>query len=297
MEANDNMQVTAIANFKGGVGKTTTAVNLAAIWADGGYNTLLIDADPQHNASTFYRCEDDRPTLTDVLRGCYARGETGRSVPFEEVFTPAGRERLWVLPADMELLALDLAAMRGEGADMIDRLRALLRRAEGDGLFDRVIIDCPPSFTAGSVAALSVAELVILPTAADAFSAEGAAEMERQIRTLNGAFTKRLRVLITLGQKTRLFAEGEALLRKRFRCLGTVIRACVKVPESTYAREPLVDYAPRCTAAVDYITAAAELETLLGNTAGEAGGRPGRRIAAPVGGLARNDGTEAERHG
>lgn len=243
------MRTYCIANFKGGVGKTTAAVNLADIFAAGGERVLLIDADPQHNATTFFGCEGQSPTLTDVLRG--------EAEPlWSDVLLQVRTDRLWLLPADLELLTLDLAAMRGEGSVLVRRLRDFLAVIEEDGAMDRVIIDCPPSFTAASVAALIAAGTVILPTAADAFSVAGVEEMLSQIRTLHA---RPCRVLITMADRTRLFSDAERLLRQLFDCYDTVIRRCVKAPESTYAREPLRSYAPHSTAAEDYAALAAEI--------------------------------------
>mgnify|MGYP002512397460 CR=1 FL=1 len=99
------MRIISIANFKGGTGKTTTAVNLAAELAELGRRVLLIDADPQHNASTFYGGEYDWPcTLTDVLEGT-------AELFWPDVISATGREGLDILPADMGLLRLDLAAI------------------------------------------------------------------------------------------------------------------------------------------------------------------------------------------
>lgn len=240
------MKTYCLANFKGGVSKTTTAVNLAAIWADRGDSVLLIDADPQHNASSFFGCENAVPTLTDVLEG---------EPLTPDLFQPV-RPRLWMLPADLGLLGLDLAAMQGQGGKMVQRLRDLLEAIAQDGEIDRVVIDCPPSFTAASVAALSVADEVILPTTADAWAVAGVEEMLRQIRTIRHC---RCRVLITMAARTRICEETAGLLRERFDCLAAEIRRCVKVPESGYARQPLFEYAPRCSAALDYQALASEI--------------------------------------
>ena len=242
------MRTYCLANFKGGVSKTTTAVNLAAIWADRGDSVLLIDADPQHNASSFFGCVPSDVTLTDVLQG--------EAEPVWSDVLTLVHDRLWLLPADLGLLGLDLAAMQGQGGAMVQRLRDLLEVIAADGEIDRVVIDCPPSFTAASVAALSVADVVILPTTADAWAVAGVEEMLRQIRTIRHC---RCRVLITMAARTRICEETSELLRKRFDCLAAEIRRCVKVPESGYAKMPITDYAPRCSAALDYQALASEI--------------------------------------
>lgn len=242
------MVVTSNANFKGGTGKTVTSCNMAALLARAGFRTLLIDADPQHNASTFFGADPLAPTLTQVLRG--------ESEPlWSDVISPAGRENLSILPADMELLTLDLAAMQGQGAAMPRRLRSLLEACREDDAFDHVIIDCPPSFTAASVAALRVSDWVIIPTRADAFSQAGVRELEEQIRALRqaGLEVPGCMVLITMADRTRLNQQGEELIRKGGSFVfETVIRATTKVGEATFARQPLCEWAPECSAARDY---------------------------------------------
>lgn len=241
------MRVISIANFKGGTGKTTTAVNLAAELAELGRRVLLIDADPQHNASTFYGGDYDWPyTLTDVLEGlaepCWA-----------DDISATGREGLDILPADMGLLRLDLAAIADGSSDALKRLTDFLDAIREDDAYDFVIFDCPPSFTAASVAALVNSDEVILPTRVDAFSRAGVEELICQIRSLGKSTTAAFRLLITMADRTNLCRQGAGALRESgLLVFDTEIRDCVKVGESTYARQPLSEYAPRCTAAADY---------------------------------------------
>ena len=241
------MRVIAIANFKGGTGKTVTACNMAAVLADRGKRVLLIDADPQHNASDFYKAEPDSFTLSDVLQGY---GE----LYWHDNVQPAGREGLELLPGDMNLLNLDLAALVGGCSEAPQRLRDFLDCAEQDGAYDYAIIDCPPSFTAASVAALTISDYVILPTRTDAFSRAGVSELLDQMRSLGGVARRvSFFVLITMADRTNLSRQGSELLRSSgVRVFDTEIRSAVAVGESTYARQPLCDYAPKSTAARDY---------------------------------------------
>lgn len=244
------MRVISIANFKGGTGKTVTACTLAALLADEGENVLLIDADPQRNTSDFFGAEEDACTLADVL--------AGRAEPYwPELMSPTGREGLSLLPADMELLTLDLASMQdGSGKEAIRRLRSLMDALREDEAFNFVLIDCPPSFTAASVAALAVSDEVIIPTRVDRFSQTGVSELVEQIRQLLRAEPRELRwrILVTMADATNLHRQGVELLRKTFphNVLATQIRATVHVGEATFARRPVTEYKPRCTAAVDY---------------------------------------------
>ena len=241
------MRIISIANFKGGTGKTTTAVNLAAELAELGRRVLLIDADPQHNASTFYGGEYDWPTtLTDVLEGT--------AEPFwPDAISASGREGLDILPADMGLLRLDLAAIADGSSEALRRLTDFLDAVREDDAYDFVIFDCPPSFTAASVAALVNSDEVILPTRVDAFSRAGVEELISQIRSLGRSTKAAFRLLITMADRTNLCRQGAGALRESgLLVFQTEIRDCVKVGESTYARQPLSEYAPRSTAAADY---------------------------------------------
>lgn len=255
------MRVLSIANFKGGTGKTVTACNLAAILAaEHGKRVLLIDADPQHNTTDFYlpagadgEPSGDPPfTLTDILEG------TG-SPDWPENVIPTGREGLDLVAADMGLLRLDLAALAdGDGqarrrmADFLDTLRA-------DDAFDFVIFDCPPSFTAASVAALTASDDVILPTRVDAFSRAGVSELIDQLRGLGRSTRANFLLLVTMANRSNLSRQGAGALRSSgLWVFPTEIRDCVKVGESSYAREPLIEYAPKATATMDYRAVAGE---------------------------------------
>ena len=255
------MRVLSIANFKGGTGKTVTAVNMAAELADLGRRVLLIDADPQHNASDFYGGGYDFPcTLTDVLEG------TAEEY-WPDCIAPTGREGLDLLPADMGLLRLDLAAIADGSGEALRRMTDFLGTVNGDEAFDYVIIDCPPSFTAASVAALINSDDVILPTRVDAFSRAGVGELIGQLRSLGReARGARMMMLVTMSDRSNLCRQGAGALRESgLWVFETEIRSCVKVGESTYARQPLRDYAPRSSAAADYKALVKEYLEEVGN--------------------------------
>lgn len=252
------MKTIAIANFKGGTGKTVTACNLAALLAREGKGVLLIDADPQHNASCFFLGEETDIGLYDVLTGT---GETvwvdnvyDATMDYEEAF-----RQIKVLAADMRLLQLDLASMIGEdggGAEAAGkRLFDFLSAVREDGETDFVIIDCPPSFTAASVAAFVCCDEVILPTRVDAFSRAGALELIGQIGSLKHYHVEpRFRALVTMVDgRTRIGGQIVDQLKKDgLDVFKTVIHNSAVVGESTYARLPLYEYAPKSRAARDY---------------------------------------------
>lgn len=244
------MRTFAIANFKGGVGKTATAVNLAALLARESERVLLIDADAQHNASDFYCPGWEGQTLTDVL--------TGTADPdLDNILAETSRAYLSVLCADMGLLKLDLAAILNapdsSSAYAEKRLYDFLHAAADHG-FEYAIIDCPPSFTASSVAALVCADEVILPVRADAFSRAGALELIYQARGLASQhISPRYRVLVTMADRSRLSRQViDQLKADGLDVFETVIHASVCVGESSYTRLPLYEYAPKARAAQDY---------------------------------------------
>ena len=251
------MKTIAIANFKGGVGKTTTVINLAALLARDGKSVLAIDADAQHNLTSFFCPDWEGQTLTDVL--------TGKADPYlENILAETAWKNLSLLCADMGLLRLDLAAMLS-GAEYVDggpekSLFDLLQAAKEDG-FAHVIIDCPPSFTASSVAALINADEVILPVKADAFSRQGALEMIYQAKGLRYYnIAPRFRVLATMANRTRLSRQIVDQLRADgLDVCETVIHDSVCCGESTYTRVPLYEYAPGSRTAQDYEALAKEV--------------------------------------
>lgn len=254
------MKTIAIANFKGGTGKTVTACNLAALLAREGKGVLLIDADPQHNASCFFLDEEPDIGLYDVLTGA---GETVWADNVCDAALDYDREnyptQIKVLAADMRLLQLDLASMMGNdgggGVANDKRLFDFLSAVREDGETDFVIIDCPPSFTAASVAAFVCCDEVILPTRVDAFSRAGALELIGQIGSLKRYHVEpRFRALVTMVDgRTRIGGQIVDQLKKDgLEVFRTVIHNSAVVGESTYARLPLYEYAPKSRPARDY---------------------------------------------
>ena len=257
------MKILSIANFKGGTGKTVTACNLAAILAREGKRVLLIDADAQHNATDFFLRPADLAgavTLTEILEGL-------AEACWEDYATPCGREGLEILPADMGLLRLDLVATLNQSNAPLRRMDDFLDCLREDGDYDVVVIDCPPSFTAASVAALVNSDEVILPTKVDAFSRQGVIELTEQLRDAGLRLLRpmpRIRVLITMADaRSSVPRQVAALYRSEgFEVCGTAIRSGVAVSQSTWQRLPLYAVAPLSNPAQDYEALAKEV---LGN--------------------------------
>lgn len=245
------MYTISIANFKGGTGKTATAVNLAALLAREGRRVLLIDADAQHNATDYLLPPaPERPSLTDVLDGAAEARE------WRDVVLRSGWSRnLDVLAADTGLLRLDLAALLSGTPAARLRLADFLAALEASEEYDYVLFDCPPSFTAASTAALCNSDRVILPTRADAFSIRGAAELVEQIESARRQTGAPLpfKLLLTMTDRSRMAQQAAELIGEAgYALYKTRIRASVAVGESSYARQPLYKYAPKSGPAQDY---------------------------------------------
>lgn len=254
------MKILSIANFKGGTGKTVTACNLAAIAAREGRRVLLIDADAQHNSSDFFGADPEGCTLTDVLEG-YADGVAGDYVQETTL------DNLDVLPADMGLLRLDLAAILSQDNQPLRRMDDFLDALRADREYDLIIIDCPPSFTAASVAALVNSDEVLMPTRSDAFSRTGVLEIREQLNNVGLRLLRpmpRIRVLITMADARSSVPKQAAAMYKAagFAVCRTVIRSGVAVSKSTWQRLPLYAVAPGSRPAQDYEALAREV---LGN--------------------------------
>ena len=173
------MKTISIVNLKGGVGKTVTTVNMAAILAeDYGKKVLVIDADPQANASHFYGIGEDANTIACIMDGL-------ADDPYDCIYCTA-HEGVDIVPSDISLITADIASVRkGVGAgrlrDFLDVIDEDARTSGEATVYDVVLIDCPPSFTAASVAAIAASDDVIIPVKVDAFSVSGIRELLTQI--------------------------------------------------------------------------------------------------------------------
>ena len=245
-------KILAVANQKGGVGKTTTAVNLAACLAAMAYRTLLVDLDPQGNASSGVGVERESITRStyDVIFG---------HATAEDVITSTSVDGLDVLPAHT-----DLAAAEVELVDARGRERMLRRALEGVvSSYDYVIIDCPPSLSLLTVNALVTAESVLVP-ASGVLRARGLARLLDTVELVRSRLNRRLRVegfLLTMhDQRNNLARQVEGEVRAHFaeQTYATVIPRNVRLSESPSFGEPIIVYDIGSKGAKSYLELARE---------------------------------------
>jgi chromosome partitioning protein len=245
--------VYAIANQKGGVGKTTTAVNVGACIAEAGYATLLVDVDPQANATVGLGIpRTQRPGLYDVLSGRASAAEAIRqgSVP-----------ALQVLPAGDGLAGANVELPRIEGFEQLlrERLEPVRDR------FEYVLLDCPPSLGPLTVSALVAADKVIVPVQTEYFALEGLAGLLDTLALVQRELNPRLTVsgmLLTMhDSRTRLGQDVEREVRAHFSDLvfTTVIPRNVRVSEAPSHGLPVIHHDPNSSGAEAYFELAKEV--------------------------------------
>jgi chromosome partitioning protein len=245
--------VYAIANQKGGVGKTTTAVNLAACVAEAGYEALLIDIDPQCNATIALGVGKDRPsTVYDVLVG---------EVALSAAIATTGVEHLWLAPAGPDLAGATVELPRVPGSET--RLRDALADVRNRYAF--TLLDCPPSLGPLTVNALVAADRVIVPVQAEYFALEGLAGLLDTLSLVQRELNPRLTVagmLLTMHDgRTRLAQEVEREVREHFPELvfDTVIPRNVRIGEAPSFGKPVIHHDPHCAGADAYFELAKEV--------------------------------------
>lgn len=248
------MRVISFVNLKGGVAKTTTVINTAAILARRGKRVLVVDADSQCNTTNFLGVDnDDFFTLAEMLL----------EPPGPECFPlqcihKSELQGVAVIPASDRLMDLDLTKVSEQKVypRCLDDLRIVLDNTLDPVMCapDFMLIDCPPAFNAASTAALMASDEVVIPIKLDAFSLHGMANLSRQIANMR-EINPRLRLsglLPTMFYRSDKIKEAEEILRRSSLPVFSHIRRTPKVDEMTFKGKPLIETSPTCAAARDY---------------------------------------------
>lgn len=247
-------RVFAISNQKGGVGKTTTAINLAASLAASEFQVLVIDSDPQGNATSGLGVEkgSPRPSLYHVLLS---------GVPARDAIVATEFEGLNVLPSDKNLVGANLELVEVPNREF--QLRERIQEIRSDYRF--ILIDCPPALDLLTLNALVAADSVLVPIQCEFFALEGISELMDTITRVRNSFQHPLQVegiLLTMfDDRTNLTRQVAADLKQFFgeEVFKTVIPRSVRLAEAPSFGKPILTYDPRSRGAESYIKLAKEI--------------------------------------
>ena len=256
-EPRRDLKIMAVANQKGGVGKTTTAINLGAALARRDRRVLLVDLDPQGNASTGLGVPPENRTVTsyDLL--------LGEATPQEAVHETTS-PNLLLVPATSDLSAADLELGQRQGRTQL--LRGALRQPLMAELnLDYILIDCPPSLNILTINALVASQSVLVPLQSEFFALEGLSQLMLTIREVRQTANPSLRIegvaLTMVDRRTSLAQQVEADARQNLGTLvfQTVIPRNVRLSEAPSHAQSVLDYDPSSSGAAAYRALAAEL--------------------------------------
>jgi chromosome partitioning protein len=246
-------KILGVVNQKGGVGKTTTAINLAACLALEGLKVLLVDCDPQANASSGLglQRDDNRHSIYDVLVG---------NASAEQVILPTEIDHLWVLPGSKNLTGANVELTGAE--DRAVRLRKALAPIKDN--YDLVVLDCPPALDLLTLNVLVAANSLVVPMQAEYFALEGISELISTLERVRAAFNPEITiegVLLTMyDDRTNLAQQVTETLREYFqeRLFRTVIPRNVRLAEAPSYGKPIALYDGRSRGSEAYFELAGE---------------------------------------
>lgn len=250
------MRTISFMNLKGGVGKTTTAINMAMLLSDLGYKVLLVDNDPQGSASKFFGIHDyDKESMEDILSG---REKT------EDVIQKIS-DNLSMITANMNMDIACQQLMSDSEEEQNTKLKNALHSV--NRTYDFCVIDCQPGMGLNTINALVATDDIVIPVKLDKQSLDGVAELDAfvdEAKVFNSE-VKIVKCLVTIYQGDMLSICGKDYLQKNHEAFNTVIRFSSRVNDWTYEEgTSLCSFSPRCNAARDYKQLVKEYLKIIG---------------------------------
>ena len=247
-------RVFAVANQKGGVGKTTTSVNLSACFAELGMRSLIVDLDPQANATTAVGIDPRgmEASLYDVLL---------HDVPMEDIIEPTNYKNLYIAPSNLELAGAEVELVPALNRER--RLKEAVGSVSDD--YEIVIIDCPPSLGLLTINGLTAVKEILVPMQTEYFALEGLGQLIRNInlvkRNLNPDLTISKVILVMFDARTKLSHQVAAEVREHFgdKVCKQIVPRAVRLSEAPSHGQPIVVYDPSSKGTTAYRALAKEL--------------------------------------
>ncbi len=253
-------KITAVANQKGGVGKTTSAVNISASLAAAGKTVLLIDTDPQGNSTSGFGVDKDN--LTGSLYDLYTNSKT-----IEEIIIPTSLEHLKIISSNIDLIGAELELSTKEGKETI--LKEALEKVRSS--YDYIFIDCPPSLSLLTLNALVAADSLLIPMQCEYYALEGISMLLRTYELIKSSYNPSIEIegiLLTMFDgRNSLANQVSDELKKHFgdKVYQTIIPRNVTLAEAPSHGKPVILYDIRSRGAQSYLELAKEI---IGNETG-----------------------------